>query len=191
MDAYCTEIHKLEAHLDDLEFRHVPRDHNIAVAVPSKLGSKRAQVLAGIFVQDLWKPSIKILDLDQVNDAGAQGSADPKPTDIMMIKAEEDGCALSIALITDQMVLEDKIEHENLARWSANYVVIGKELYRKAASTRILMKCVLHSEGIELLHEIHSGTRGNHAASGTLVGKAFRSDFYWPTVVADAKELIQ
>ncbi|XP_022684220.1 uncharacterized protein LOC111257940 [Setaria italica] len=47
------------------------------------------------------------------------------------------------------MVPEDKIEHEKLARRSANYVVIGKELYKKAASTGILMKCVLCSKGFE------------------------------------------
>ncbi|XP_072146566.1 uncharacterized protein [Setaria viridis] len=89
------------------------------------------------------------------------------------------------------MVLEDKTGHEKLAPRTANYVVIGKELYKKAASTGILMKCILRSEGIELLHEIHLGTCGNHTASGTLVGKAFRSGFYWPTVVANAKDLVQ
>ncbi|XP_004966999.1 uncharacterized protein LOC101782696 [Setaria italica] len=178
MDAYYAEIHKLEAHFDGLEFHRVPRDHNVTVDVMSKLGSKCAQVPASIFVQDLWKPSIKILDPDQVNDASAQAPADPKPTNVMMIEAEEDWHAPFIALIIDQMVLEDKIEHEKLGRPSANYVVIGKELYKKVTSTGILMKCFLCSEGIELLHEIHSGTCGNHAALGNLVGKAFLSSFY-------------
>ncbi|XP_072149643.1 uncharacterized protein [Setaria viridis] len=81
------------------------------------------------------------------------------------------------------MAPEDKIYHEKLAQRSANYVIVGKEIYRKAASTGILMKCILRSESIERLHEIHSGTCGNHAASGTLVGKAFHSGFYWPTMI--------
>jgi hypothetical protein len=46
------------------------------------------------------------------------------------------------------------------------------------------MKCITHEVGIQLLHEIHSGTCGNHAASRTLVGKAFRAGFSgrlpWP-----------
>ncbi|XP_072147959.1 uncharacterized protein [Setaria viridis] len=62
MDTYCAKICKLEAHFDGLEFHHVPKDHNIAADILSKLGSKRAQVPAGVFVQDLRKPSIKILD---------------------------------------------------------------------------------------------------------------------------------
>jgi hypothetical protein len=35
-------------------------------------------------------------------------------------------------------------------RRSANYVVIGSDLYRKAASTGTLMKCILRSEGLQL-----------------------------------------
>jgi hypothetical protein len=42
----------------------------------------------------------------------------------------------------------------------------------------VLMKCITREAGIQLLHEIHSGTCGNHAASRTLVGKAFQVDFY-------------
>jgi hypothetical protein len=40
------------------------------------------------------------------------------------------------------------------------------------------MKCVRMEEGREILQEIHEGACGNHAASRTLVGKAFRSGFY-------------
>jgi hypothetical protein len=49
MDAYCLEVHKLENKFYDLEFHHVVRDNNVAADVPSKLGSTRAQVPAGVF----------------------------------------------------------------------------------------------------------------------------------------------
>src|SRR5207237_3089205 len=42
-----------------------------------------------------------------------------------------------------------------------------------------------------LLKEIHSGICGNHAASRTLVGKAYRQGFFWPTAVTDADELVR
>jgi hypothetical protein len=58
---------------------------------------------------------------------------------------------------------------------------------RKNAKEEVLMKCITQEVGIELLEEIHSGTCGNHAASRTLVGKAFREGFYWPSAVADAE----
>jgi hypothetical protein len=42
---------------------------------------------------------------------------------------------------------------------------------------------------LKILEEIHAGTCGNHAASRTLVSKAFRAGFYWPSAVVDADEM--
>jgi ribonuclease HI len=64
MYAYCAEIRKLEGHFEGIEFQHVPRSNNVAADVLFKLGSRRALVPAGVFVQDLRKPSIKLLDPD-------------------------------------------------------------------------------------------------------------------------------
>jgi ribonuclease HI len=64
LDAYCAEIRKLEGHFEGIEFQHVPQNNNVAADVHSKLGSRRALVPAGMFVQDLRKPSIKHLDPD-------------------------------------------------------------------------------------------------------------------------------
>jgi hypothetical protein len=78
----------------------------------------------------------------------------------------------------EKLVPEDKVEREKTARRAANYVVIGTELYRRSASSGVLMKCILRSEGLELLQEIQGLECGNHAASANLVGKAYRSGFY-------------
>jgi len=59
MDLFCKEIRKLEAKFYGVEYIHVVRDKNQAVDALSKLGSTRAQVPHGIFVQDLLKPSIE------------------------------------------------------------------------------------------------------------------------------------
>jgi hypothetical protein len=66
MDAYCAEIRKLEGHFEGIEFQHVPRNNNVAANVLPKLASRRALVPAGICVQDLCKPSIKLLDPDNL-----------------------------------------------------------------------------------------------------------------------------
>lgn len=50
MDAYYKEILKLEASFYGLEFHHVIRDYNVAANILSKLGSKRALILVGVFV---------------------------------------------------------------------------------------------------------------------------------------------
>jgi hypothetical protein len=69
-------------------------------------------------------------------------------------------------------------------------VVEGK-LWHKNAKVEVLMKCIEQEDGIKLFKEIHSGTCGNHAASQTLVGKAFRAGFYWPSAVADVEKLVR
>jgi ribonuclease HI len=60
MDAYYAEIRKLEGQFEGIELQHVPRNNNVAADVLSKLGSQRALVPVGVFVQDLRKPSIKL-----------------------------------------------------------------------------------------------------------------------------------
>jgi hypothetical protein len=52
------------------------------------------------------------------------------------------------------------------------------------------MKCVHSATRRQLLDEIHAGQCGVHATSRTLVGKAFRFGFYWPTTKNDTTELV-
>jgi hypothetical protein len=79
MDAYCVKIRKLEGHFKGIEFQHVPRSNNVAANVLSKLGSHRDLVPAGVFVQDLHKPSIKLLDPDNLEPpSNDQNSAPPR-----------------------------------------------------------------------------------------------------------------
>jgi transposase InsO family protein len=53
------------------------------------------------------------------------------------------------------------------------------------------MKCVTKKDGYDILREIHEGVCSNHAASRTLVGKAYRASFWWPTAVPDAEDLVR
>jgi hypothetical protein len=63
--------------------------------------------------------------------------------------------------------------------------------YRPIQKSRLhgALMCILRSEGLQLLAEIHSGKCGCHTASTNLVSKAYRSGFYWPTAMTDAKDL--
>jgi hypothetical protein len=89
MDAYCAKIRKLEGHFEGIEFQHVPRNNNIAVDVLSKLGSRRALFPAGVFVQDLHKPSIKLLDSNNLESPSNDQNPAP-PRDVLMTEKEDD-----------------------------------------------------------------------------------------------------
>jgi hypothetical protein len=170
-------IRKLEGHFEVIKFQHVPQNNNVAADVLYKLGSQRALVLAGVFVPDLRKPSIKLLDPDNPEPPPNDQNLAPS-CDMLMSERKDDWRKPFIDFILDQLVPDDKAERERITRRSANYVVIGTDVYRKAASIGVLMKCILRSEGLQLHAEIHSGECGCHAASTNLVCKAYRSRFY-------------
>jgi hypothetical protein len=71
MDTYVQEVRKLENKFSGLEVHHVVREHNVGADILSKLESTRAQVPAGVFVQELKQPSIKSSPL-VTTDAGLQ-----------------------------------------------------------------------------------------------------------------------
>jgi hypothetical protein len=178
MNSNCAAVRKLEDKFEGLEFHHVERDRNAAVDALSKLGSSRAQVSPGVFVQEVQWPSIATRHAEECN-AVDETEVDPndwRESIIRYIKNKEEP--------------DDKVVTERNARQSSHYTIIGGLLYRRGA-TGVLMKCIHSATGRQLLDEIHVGQCRIHAASKTLVGKAFGSGFYWPTMKRDATDLVQ
>jgi hypothetical protein len=62
MDVYIIEIRKLKSKFSGLEIHHVIHDNNVGADVLSKLGSDRANVPQGVFVHELYHPSIRASD---------------------------------------------------------------------------------------------------------------------------------
>jgi hypothetical protein len=83
-----------------------------------------------------------------------------------------------IDYIREQKVPSDKSSSEQLIRRAKSYILVGDKLYRRSATSGVLIKCVPREEGKDILEEIHKGVCGNHASSRTLVSKAFRRAFY-------------
>jgi hypothetical protein len=84
----------------------------------------------------------------------------------------------------------DQTKTRRIVRRANAFVLINGELYKHGAAG-ILMRCILGDQGRELLQEIHAGTCSHHAGPRTLVGKAFRQGFYWPTAVADSENIVR
>ena len=77
-----------------------------------------------------------------------------------------------------------------LARRAKSFILIDHELYKRSPSG-ILQRCIPIPEGKELIHDIHAGVCGHHAAPRTLVGNTFLQGFYRPTAVADATDVVR
>ena len=79
---------------------------------------------------------------------------------------------------------EKELDAERVARQATAYCIQDGELYRKRPNG-VSLCCISREQGKELLEDIHGGDCGHHSSSRTLVGKAFRSAFYWPTTLND------
>ena len=67
----------------------------------------------------------------------------------------------------------DETEARQVQRRASAYNIIINELVR-CSSTGVFQRCVERERGID----IHQGECGHHAASPSLVAKAFRHGFY-------------
>jgi hypothetical protein len=144
MDAYVQEVRKLGNKFSCLEVHHVIREHNIGANILSKLGSTRAQVPAGVFVQELKQPSIK--SSPQITtDIGSQ-----KP-DRKVMMLGEDWRETYIDFIGDQR-LPVGMDARSVAaacimRRSNGFVLVDNKLYRCGAQSGVLMKCITEEDG--------------------------------------------
>nr|ABA99805.1 retrotransposon protein, putative, unclassified [Oryza sativa Japonica Group] len=195
MDAYVRQVRRMERHFDGIELRHVPRRDNTVADELSRLASSRAQTPPGAFEERLVQPSARPDPLGEtdapdrppmpveVQASGPEGSA---PSSLRLIA----WIAEIQAYLTDKTLPEDCEGSERVQRISKRYVLVEGTLYRRAANG-ILLKCIPREQGVELLADIHEGECGAHSASRTLVGKAFRQGFYWPTALNDAVDLVR
>jgi ribonuclease HI len=188
MAAYCQAVRDLEGKFHGLELHHVLRDYNKAADVLAKAASSRSPVPHGIFASDQHQSSVR--------EEGEKPPEEPQP-EVMAIDEplevnleDPDWRFPILEWLVEGKLPPDQTEARRIARRAKAFVLIDGELY-KCGATDILMRCILGDQGRELLQEIHVGTCGYHAGPRTLVGKAFRQGFYWPTAVADSKDIVR
>jgi hypothetical protein len=126
MDAYVQEVRKLENKFFGLEVHHVLREHNVGADILSKLGSTRAQVPAGVFVQELNQPSIK-------SSPRITTDAGPQPPDQEVMMLGEDWREAYIDFIRDQRLPVGMDARSTKAtrvmRRSKGFVLVDSKLY--------------------------------------------------------------
>jgi hypothetical protein len=167
MEAYCNVVRALE-------------DMFYGIEEPSGAPSN----LAGVEPMDK-DPSNEafVLSLLEGYDADEVEAMDTEPA-----PRAEDWRAKYLAWMDRGELPSDRSEARRIARMAKSFTLVNGELYKRVASG-ILQQCIPIPQGRELLRDIHAGVCGHHVAPRTLVGNAFRQDFYWPAAVADAMRL--
>ncbi|XP_073362247.1 uncharacterized protein [Aegilops tauschii subsp. strangulata] len=107
------------------------------------------------------------------------GTATPEPI-VMAVLAgvAAPSWALPISEFLENGVLPiDETEARQVQCRASAHNIINNELVKRS-STGVFQRCVEQDKGIEILLDIHQGECGHHAASRSLVAKAFRHGFY-------------
>ncbi|GJR32195.1 reverse transcriptase domain-containing protein [Tanacetum coccineum] len=84
----------------------------------------------------------------------------------------------------------DKKKARAVRRKAAKYTMINETLYKKSFLGPWL-RCVRPLQANYVLREIHEGSCSMHSGPRSVVAKAIRTGYYWPTMHMDAQKLIR
>jgi transposase InsO family protein len=148
------------------------------------IASSRAPISPDVIVERLFKPSVKCEE--------STSKAEPE---LMIIdepvqQPAYDWMSLIRAYLDNYSPSDNNTKVERITRKSRMYHLIDGVLYRQGANG-MMMKCISREEGIELLEDAHKGVCGSHSSWRSIIDKAFRHEFYWPTTKDDAMEVVK
>ena len=92
--------------------------------------------------------------------------------------------------LTREKVPEDKGNARRIKYQANRYTVMNRKLYRRGYAIPYL-RCLRPNEAEYVIRELHEGLCGNHSRKRSLVQKALRQRYYWPTMQKNSAELVQ
>jgi ribonuclease HI len=210
MVAYHEMYNLMEGNFEGCELKHIGRESNEEADTLANIGSTGSSIPDGIFYEVIHQRSVKLkppkqsitdsgaapeIDSGAAPDAGPEEKEEPDENVIdgpiqQVLLIEPIWTRPFLAYLLRQELPEDPAEARRIVRRSKAYTIVAGELYKRSISG-IFQRCIALEDGKKLLREIHEGTCGHHASSRSLVAKAFRAGFFWPTAAQDARSLVQ
>jgi hypothetical protein len=182
MAAYRDEVDKLAKSFIGYDIKHVRREDDMVADTLSKLGSSCKAVPLGMFLEHLHIPSGKMVDPDNPKLASFPVMA--------VLHANPPWVEPYLEYLTNKKLPEDEVQRRQIECIAKAYTIIDGQLYKRSTSG-VFMRWISQVDGIEILREIHEGECGHLAAARSLVAKAFRYGFYWPTAKTDADQIVE
>ena len=172
MQKYVRLTRHLTQEFDKVEFAQIPKSQNMTADEVSKLASSKEEGINTNLEMEVQKrPSIEEMPMFAVQRVSSW------MTPIM-------------AFIQDGHLPQDSTEAKKVRKWAARFTILNDTLYKRGFSMPYL-KCVDEEEAKYILEEIHQGVCGDHTVPRSLVSKAVRTGYFWPTMQMDAVELIK
>src|SRR5664279_5641723 len=151
MIAYRNMYNLLEGSFDGCELCHVGRDSSEEADKLANIGSTRAPIPPGVFLEAIDQRSIRVkkpVDSDEpttppegaTTDSGAPAAADdPIPEQVMLVEPTWTQPFLDYMLRKE--LPEDKMEARQIVRRSKAYSIINGELYKRSISG-VFQRCI-------------------------------------------------
>nr|GEX17002.1 reverse transcriptase domain-containing protein [Tanacetum cinerariifolium] len=161
---------------------------NVHVSVDSKLVAN--QVL-GVYIakeENMIKYLEKVKSLVLVEILKEKSIQEKEVTTVV----EEDGPTWMTPIIKylkERTLPGDRKEASKLRIKARQYELLEGVLYRRSFLTSWL-RCVGPLQANYVIREIHEGSCSMHAGSRSVVAKAIRLGYYWPTMHRDARDMI-
>nr|GEW51523.1 reverse transcriptase domain-containing protein [Tanacetum cinerariifolium] len=167
-------IKYLEKVIKEFSIKQIPRGENKKADALSKITSTSfAHLSKQVLVEELKEKSIDEKEIPAV--------------------VEEKGHTWMTPVyeyLTKGILPEEKRKARAVRRKAGRYAVINEVLYKKSFLGPWL-RCVGSLQANYVLREIHEGSCSMHAGSRSVVSKALRSCYYWPSMHTDARNLIR
>ncbi|GJZ76958.1 reverse transcriptase domain-containing protein [Tanacetum coccineum] len=174
MIKYLEKVKNPASTFKEFSIKQVPRGENKKADALSKMASTNfAHLSKQVFVEELKEKSIY-------------------EKEVLAIVEEEGRTQMTsiYEYLMEEILPEETKKARAICRKSGRYVVTNGILYKRSFLGPWL-RCVRPLQANYILREIHEGSCSMHAGPRSVVAKALRSGYYWPTMHADARKLIR
>ncbi|GJR60562.1 reverse transcriptase domain-containing protein [Tanacetum coccineum] len=174
MVQYLEKVKTLASNFKEFSIKQVPRSENKKADALSKIASTSfAHLSKQVLVEELKEKSIH-------------------EKEVLAIVEEEGQTWMTpiCEYLTKEILPEDKKKARVVRRKASRYTMINGTLYKKSFLGPWL-RCVGPLQANYVLREIHEGSCNMHSGPRSVVAKAIRTGYYWPTMHTDAWKLIR
>ncbi|GJR04865.1 reverse transcriptase domain-containing protein [Tanacetum coccineum] len=174
MIQYLNKVKTLTRNFREFSIKQVPQSENKKADALSKIASTSfAHLSKQVLVEELKEKSIN-------------------EKEILAVVEEEGNTWMTpiCEYLTKEILPADKKKARAIRRKAVRYTMINGTLYKKSFLGPWL-RCVGPLQANYVLREIHEGSCSMHSGPRSVVAKAIRTGYYWPTMHMDARKLIR
>ncbi|GJT60221.1 reverse transcriptase domain-containing protein [Tanacetum coccineum] len=172
MIQYLEKVRALASNFKKFSIKQVPRSENKRADALSKIASTSfAHLTKQVLVEEFVEKSINKVEV------------------LAVVEEEGDTWITSIYnYLTKEELPANKKKARAIRRKSERYAVINEVQYKKSYLGPWL-RCVGPLQANYVLREIHEGSCSMHVGTRSMVAKAIRIGYYWPTMHANARKM--